>query len=232
MRILYNTRTRVHHQEHHLGQEPLHAHTGQHECPRQEWYHSKGADRLPPQGGATSPMPIQASPTISRETVPICREYFPRRRRPDMPEPPAQPNEPKKVKRKAPQQAVPVSLKPYRVPRGSGHQLPDEPPRFVPFSGQAQRLPEDSQGGNLRANAIQRMRALGHQSEQRRRGRDMVDRMNDGRRALGGLVTSCPWASARETQRFLPRILDSGPATGFWDLSNYPSKHETFLYSE
>ena len=151
--------------------------------PRERMAPFQGQAPPPAPGGATSPMPVQERPTISRKTVPTRREYFPRRRRPDMPDPPIQQEEPKKVKRKAPQQAVPVSLKPYRVPRGPGHQLPDEPPSFVPFSGRAQRLPED-QGGNLRANAIQRMRELGHQGEQRRRGREMVDRMGDLGRAI------------------------------------------------
>ena len=53
--------------------------------------------------------------------------------------------------------------------------------RLVPFSGQAQTLPADN---NLRAMAIQRMRELGHQGEQARRGREMVDRMSDLGRAL------------------------------------------------
>ena len=48
------------------------------------------------------------------------------------------------------------TVKPLRlVPQGPGHQLPDE--GFVPFSGRAQRLPDDN---NLRANAIQRMREI------------------------------------------------------------------------
>ena len=144
----------------------------------------QGGGPPPAPGGATSPMPVQERPTISRETVPIRREYFPRRRRPDMPEPPIQQEEPKKVKRKAPKQEGPVTLKPYRQPRGPGHRLPDEPASLVPFSGRAQRLPEDNQGGNLRANAIQRMRELGHQNAQPRRGREMVDRQADLGRAL------------------------------------------------
>ena len=144
----------------------------------------QGGGPPPAPGGATSPMPVQERPKISQETVPIRREYFPRRRRPDMPEPPTQPDEPKKGKRKAPQQAVPVSLKPYRVPRGPGHQLPDEPPRFVLFSGQAQKQPDENPGGNLMANAIQRVQELGHQGNRARRGRERVDRMGDLGRAL------------------------------------------------
>jgi hypothetical protein len=181
-----------------------------------------GGGPPPAPGGATAPMPTQTvpeRPKISRETVPVRREYFPRRRRPDMPEPPAQPDEPRRVKRKAPQQATPVSLKPYRVPRGPGHQLPDEPPSFVPFSGRAQRLPEDNQGSNLRANAMQRMRELGHQGEQARRGREMVDRMGDLGRAIrrGGARGDVvgPGKRKREAEVFAPnprqRIGDRAP---------------------
>ena len=63
---------------------------------------------------------------------------------------------------------------------GQAYRLPDEP-GFIPFSGQAQRLPAEN---TLRANAIQRMRELGHQGMQARRGREMVDRMGDLGRAL------------------------------------------------
>ena len=152
--------------------------------PKERTMPFQGGGPPPAPGGATSPMPVQERPKISRETVPIRREYFPRRRRPDMPEPPIQQEEPKQVKRKAPKQEGPLTLKPYRQPRGPGHQLPDEPPSFVPFSGRAQRLPEDNQGSNLRANAIQRMREIHEQGMQRRRGREMVDRMGDLGRAL------------------------------------------------
>ena len=80
-------------------------------------------------------------------------------------------------------------------PRGRGYRLPPDQPGnesrernngsgFVPFTGRAQRLPDDNPGSNLRANAIQRMRELGHQGEQARRGREMVDRMGDLGRAL------------------------------------------------
>ena len=55
---------------------------------------------------------------------------------------------------------------------------------FVPFTGRAQRLPDENPSGNLRANAVQRMQELGHQSNQARRGREMVDRMGDLGRAL------------------------------------------------
>ena len=142
-------------------------------------------------GGATAPMlPREPAPTMRRqESVPIRREYFPRRRQeppappPAPPPPPAQPAQPAR-KRKAPQQDGPVTLKPYRQPRGPGYKLDDEEPRFVPFSGRAQRLPEDDGGGNLRANAIQRMREIGHQSAQRRRAREMLDRQADLGRAL------------------------------------------------
>ena len=51
---------------------------------------------------------------------------------------------------------------------------------YQSFSGQAQRLPSD----NLRANAVQRMREIGHQGDQKRRGREMLDRQADLGRAL------------------------------------------------
>ncbi len=101
-----------------------------------------------------------------------------------MPEPSPEPAEPPRVKRKAPQQAVPLSLKPYRIPRGPGHRLPEEQPSFVPFSGRAQRLPDENPSSNLRANALQRMQELGHQNNQAKRGREMLDRKNDLGRAI------------------------------------------------
>jgi len=180
-----------------------------------------GGPPPPAPGGATAPMPTQTVPErVKQETVPIRREYFPRRRRPDMPEPPAQPDEPKRVKRKAPQQATPASLKPYRQPRGPGHRLPDEPPQtpsFVPFSGRAQRLPEDNQGSNLRANAIQRMRELGHQGEQARRGREMVDRMGDLGRAIrrgGARGDVVPLGKRKREYEFAPNPRPAMRRTG------------------
>ena len=157
-------------------------------------------------GGATSPMP---TPTIqrqkfTRETVPIRRGYFPPRPEPAPAPPPQPPAPPQQPKRKAAEQGIPVSLKPYRQPRGIGHRLPDTP-SFVPFSGQAQRLPGDN---NLRANAIQRMRELGHQGMQARRGREMVDRQADLGRALrrrgarGDVVG--PGKRKREADEFAP----------------------------
>ena len=126
-----------------------------------------------------------------------------------MPEPPAPPPPPQAArKRKAPQQDGPVTLKPYRQPRRPGYKLDDEAPRFVPFSGQAQRLPEENGGSNLRANAIQRMREIGHQSAQRRRGREMLDRQADLGRALrrGGAMGNVvgPGKRKRDENEFQP----------------------------
>ena len=163
-------------------------------------------------GGATAPMlPREPAPTRRQESVPIRREYFPRRRQepPAPPAPPPPPAQPAR-KRKAPQQDGPITLKPYRQPRGPGYKLDDEEPRFVPFSGRAQRLPEDNGGGNLRANAIQRMRGIGHQSSQRRRGREMLDRQADLGRALrrgGARGDVVPLGKRKEPEPDEPRSM-------------------------
>jgi len=116
----------------------------------------QGGGPPPPPGGATAPMPMRTAvpeeTRINRESVPIRREYFPPRRVPPPPPPPPPPAPPAPSKRKSVQQATSVSLKPYRQPRGPGHKLPDEP-SFVPFSGRAQRLPDD----DVVAAARQRM---------------------------------------------------------------------------
>ena len=130
------------------------------------------------------PVPIRTEP-ISREQVPRRRR---RRATQPAPAPPVvigQPVEPERQRKRHLPQATPVSLKGYRQPRGPGHHIPDPTP-FVPFSGNAQRLPDEapSSTGNLRANAIQRMREVGEQAGQRRRAREMVDRMSDLGRAI------------------------------------------------
>ena len=66
---------------------------------------------------------------------------------------------------------------------------PSKPPNpsrtpFAAFSGQAQRIPDGPGADTLRARAIQRMRELGHQGMQSKRKLEMVERMNDGRRAI------------------------------------------------
>ena len=163
----------------------------------------------PAPGGATAPMPAPSieRKKLTRETVPIRRGYFPPRPEPapvPPPPPPPAPPPPQRAKRKAAEQGIPVSLKPYRQPSGTGHRLPVTP-SFVPFSGQAQRLPDEN---NLRANAIQRMRELGHQGMQARRGREMVDRMGDLGRAIrrggqrGDVVG--PGKRKREEEEFAP----------------------------
>jgi hypothetical protein len=197
--------------------------------PRERYTPFQGGGPPPAPGGATSPMPVRSQPRPPPPPPPPVIARFPGRgqRMPDdprfvpfsgrsqrlpepAPAPPAPPPPPpqRKPKRKAPQQAVPVSLKPYRQPRGPGHQLPDEPPSFVPFSGRAQRLPNEDHGSNLRANAIQRMRELGHQGMQARRGREMVDRMGDLGRAIrrgGQRGDVVPLGKRkRETEEFAP----------------------------
>ena len=75
-----------------------------------------------------------------------------------------------------------------------------------PYRGQSHKLPDDSQ--ELRANAIQRMRELHEQKMQTKRKSEMVDRMNDGRRALrrggqrGDVVG--PGKRKREAEAFAP----------------------------
>ena len=81
------------------------------------------------------------------------------------------------------------------------------------FSGQAQRLPGED---NLRANAIQRMRELGHQGEQTRRGREMVDRMGDLGRALirGGAPGNVTGPGKRKRDGFAPNPRPGGRRLG------------------
>ena len=141
--------------------------------PKERMTPFQGGGPPPSTGGATAPMPVatpvpvqQRGPRFDRSTVPIRREYFPPRRVPD-PTPVAPPDEPqRRPKRKAPQQAVPVNLKPYRVPRGPGHKLGDGEPAFVPFSGRAQKLPDE-----VVDNARQRMMDIArrHQQESARK---------------------------------------------------------------
>ena len=98
----------------------------------------------------------------------------------------------------------------------------------MPFSGQAQRLPDEN---SLRANAIQRMRELGHQSAQRRRGREMVDRQTDLGRALrrgstrGDVVG--PEKHKRDLEEFAPnprrRIGDHPPGPQMFSIATSKS---------
>jgi hypothetical protein len=151
---------------------------------------SKRKSRTP--GGATSPPvpappaplapPAPPAPPPPPAPLPKRRNKFPGRgqRLPD--ELPYEPVRP--PKRKAIEQGEGVKIPKQPQFPGEGHKLLDEP-RFVPFRGQAQRLPSDNPDNHtLRANAIQRMRELGHQGMQKRRGREMVDRMGDLGRAI------------------------------------------------
>jgi len=122
-----------------------------------------------------------------------------------------QPVEPERQRKRTMPQSQHVSIKGYRQPRGPGHHIPDPTP-FVPFSGRAQRLPDEapSSTGNLRANAIQRMREVGEQALQRRRAREMIDRRNDLGRAItrGGAMGDvvAPGKRKREMEdEFNPR---------------------------
>ena len=156
----------------------------------------------PAPGGATAPMPTpRVERIIPRGDEPIRREYFPQRPTPVQPPQPPAPPQPPKRKGQPKSEGVKIP-KTERFP-GQGHRLPDEP-GFIPFSGQAQRLPAET---NLRANAIQRMRELGHQGMQARRGREMVDRMGDLGRALrrGGQSGDVVAAGKRKReQEFAP----------------------------
>jgi hypothetical protein len=89
----------------------------------------------PAPGGATAPMPVRsASAAAALEPAAV----------PPPPPPPTPAAEPRRpAKRKAPQQDGPLTLKPYRQPRGPGRKLDDDEPRFVPFSGRAQKLPDE-----------------------------------------------------------------------------------------
>lgn len=171
----------------------------------------------PAPGGATAPMPTPRRERFTRETVPIRRGNFPPRPEPPLAPSPPPPPQPAR-KRKAPQQDGPITLRPYRQPRGRGYKLDDEEPRFVPFTGRPQKLPEDD-GGNLRANAIQRMREVHEQGMHRRRAREMIDRMNDLGRAIrrGGAQGDvvAPGKRKRDFEEFVPnprrRIGDRPP---------------------
>ena len=139
--------------------------------PKERMSPFQGGGPPPATGGATAPMPVamapapvqQRGPKFNRDTVPIRREYFPPRRGPEPPPAPPPPEEPqRKPKRKAPQQAGPVSLKkPHTVPRGPGHRLGDDEPAFVPFSGRAQRLPDE-----VVINAKERMLDIARRHQQ------------------------------------------------------------------
>jgi len=161
--------------------------------PQERYAPFMGGGPPPAPGGATSPMPIRSRSQSLPQPPPAPIRFPGRGQRlpPDeprvvpfsgqgqrLPDDEAAPVRP--PKRKGDDQGSGVKIpKKSRFP-GQGNRLPDEP-RFIPFSGQAQRLPEEN---NLRANAIQRMRELGHQREQARRAREMVDRQADLGRAL------------------------------------------------
>jgi hypothetical protein len=154
-------------------------------------------------------MPVAQGKRYPRGEVPIRRDHFPQR--PEPPEPPQPPPAPQ-LKRKKPGNAGGGKIpRTQRFP-GTGQKLPDEP-RFVAFSGQAQRLPEEN---NLRANAIQRMRELGHAGEQARRGREMVDRMGDLGRALirGGAPGNVNGPGKRKRDGFAPNPRPGGRRLG------------------
>jgi hypothetical protein len=97
-------------------------------------------------------------------------------------------------------------------PSSGGHRMPDGPetfPHWTPYRGQSHKLPDDSHPQQqLRANAIQKMRELHEQKMQTKRKSEMVDRMNDGRRALrrggqrGDVVG--PGKRKREAEVFAP----------------------------
>ena len=135
------------------------------------------------------PRPVQVGgSSSSNDPAPNRGNYFPGRgqRLPILPEPEIEVPASRPIKRKRDDQSLSVKIpKTGRFP-GQGNKLPPQrdEPRFTPFTGQAQRLPPQGGENNLRANAMQRMRELGHQSEQRRRGREMLDRQADLGRAL------------------------------------------------
>jgi hypothetical protein len=142
----------------------------------------------PAPGGATAPMPLAAAPPRV-ESVPIRREYFPRARPKSAPGPPPPPpptpaEEPRRpAKRKAPQQDGPLTLKPYRQPRGPGRKLDDDAPRFVPFSGRAQRLPDEVVDA-----ARQRMMDIARRHQQETTRRQNFEKLveNEKRARRGG----------------------------------------------
>ena len=149
----------------------------------------------PAPGGATAPMPLPTeAPRARVESVPIRREYFPRARPKSAPAPPPAPPptpaaEPRRpAKRKAPQQDGPLTLKPYRQPRGPGRKLDDDKPGFQPFSGRAQRLPEDGPSPAVVDAARQRMMDIArrHQQESTRRQNFETLVQNERRVRRGG----------------------------------------------
>ena len=147
----------------------------------------------PAPGGATAPMPLPTeAPRARVESVPIRREYFPRARPKSAPQPPPPPSTPaveprRPAKRKAPQQDGPLTLKPYRQPRGPGRKLDDDKPGFQPFSGRAQRLPEDGPSPAVVDAARQRMMDIArrHQQETTRK-QDFQRLVENERRARRG----------------------------------------------
>ena len=166
--------------------------------PRERYTPFQGGGPPPAPGGATSPMPVRPQPPPPPPPAPPSIPIrFPGRgqRLPDDPRFVPFSGRSQRLPEPEPEIVIPATRPPKRkgndqgggvkIPKtarfpGQGNRLPNEP-RFTPFSGQAQRLPEEN---NLRANAIQRMRELGHQGEQQRRGREMVDRQADLGRAL------------------------------------------------
>ena len=105
----------------------------------------------------------------------------------------------------APRQPDPLGTKPG-LPRfpGPGRKLD------IGFTGYGERLGE-ARANTLRAQAIQRMREIGHQGMQARRRTEMVERMNDGRRAIrrGGAMGDVVGPGKRKNegppQEFRPR---------------------------
>ena len=93
-----------------------------------------GGGPPPAPGGATSPMPVRPRPLpVPPAPAPAIR---PR---------PAPPPAPPAI-RPRPLPAPPPAPIPQPIPNnfpGRGQRLPDDDPRFVPFSGQAQRLPDE-----------------------------------------------------------------------------------------
>ena len=92
-------------------------------------------------GGATGPMPVR--PERPRPIpAPPPPQPIPRPRPLPPPPPPPQPG-PAIRPRPLP---APPAIRPQPIPNnfpGRGQRLPDDEPKFVPFSGQAQRLPDD-----------------------------------------------------------------------------------------
>ena len=81
-----------------------------------------------------------------------------------------------------------MTLKPYRQPRGPGRKLDEDMARFVPFSGRAQRLPEDGPSAAVIDAARQRMVDIArrHQQESTRRQNFEALVQNERRARRGG----------------------------------------------